>query len=109
MTNVVVDSPATLDEKVGAEVRAWLGRKGLTQRWLADQLNIDPMGVSRRLRGLKPFGVAELCHVAAALDITLAQLLGEEIVNTKNPHSAMSGGSGDSEWAPWGSNPRPTD
>lgn len=86
-------APTTVDQQIGAEIRAWLGRRGWSQRWLAQQLNVAPMQVSRRLRGETPLDVRELFAVAQALDITLGQLLGNDLVNEKNPHLVSGEGS----------------
>lgn len=85
-----------MNRAVGAEIRAWLGRRGKTQRWLSEELELSAMGVSRRLKGEIPFRIDELLRVAPALGISLGQLLGEELVNEKNPHP-MGEGSSSSE------------
>ncbi|AZT95297.1 helix-turn-helix domain-containing protein [Brevibacterium aurantiacum] len=77
--------------KVSSEVRAWLARRGLRQIWLADLLGVGQSAVSKRLRGALPFTAPELMMIANALEISLAELLGE-LVNEKNPHP-MDGGS----------------
>lgn len=76
----------TADSVIGAEVRAWLGRRGVSQKWLAEQLGIVPMGISRRLSGKTSFTARELLLAAQALDVTLGELLGSALVNEKNPH-----------------------
>ncbi|MYM19704.1 helix-turn-helix domain-containing protein [Brevibacterium sp. 5221] len=100
--------------QVSGEIRAWLGRRGLRQAWLADLLGVGQSAVSKRLRGVLPFTVPELFTIAAALDISLGELLGD-VVNEKLPHPRTDGGAeviyqeASNGWAPWGSNPRPAD
>lgn len=60
---------------VAAEVRAELGRQGHDNRWLAGQLGVSEMWVSRRLRGKTRLTVDDLHQVAAALGITAVDLL----------------------------------
>ena len=92
--------------QVGREVRSWMARRGLRQAWLASVLGLSQSVVSKRLRGVLPFTVAELFEVCAVLDITLAQLLGDEIINEKDPHRE---GGGLITYTPRDSNPEPTD
>lgn len=62
-------------ERVAANVRAELARKGITQTDLAAKLAKSQPFVSRRLSGLVPFNVAELAAIASVLDITVADLV----------------------------------
>lgn len=78
---------------IGAEVRAWLGRRSMTQSALADILGYTQPQVSRRLKGLQPFRVDELLTITTHMNITLGQLLGDELVNEKNPHLVSGEGS----------------
>ncbi|AZT99050.1 helix-turn-helix domain-containing protein [Brevibacterium aurantiacum] len=80
------------NERIGLEVRAWMVRKQLKQADVAQLLGFAQKNVSNRLRGQIPFRIDELLAIANYMDITLAQLLGNEIVNEKNPHP-MDGGS----------------
>lgn len=60
---------------VAGEVRAHLGRQGHDGTWLARQLDVSDMWVSRRLRGVTEFTADDLVRVAAVLDIDPALLL----------------------------------
>lgn len=60
---------------VAAEVRAELGRQGHTNAWLAEQLGVSEMWVSRRLRGLTRFTEDDLKRIGNALAIPPADLL----------------------------------
>ena len=64
-------------ERVAAEVRAAMGRTRYTQTRLADQIGMSQAALSRRLRGEVAFDINELSAVAAAMDITLSELLPE--------------------------------
>ncbi|AZL07539.1 helix-turn-helix domain-containing protein [Brevibacterium aurantiacum] len=88
-----IDLERTANLKVSSEVRAWLARRGLKQLWLAELLGVGQSAVSKRLRGALPFTAPELMMIANALDISLAELLGE-LVNEKNPHPMDGGSSG---------------
>ncbi|WP_101574915.1 helix-turn-helix transcriptional regulator [Brevibacterium sp. 239c] len=87
-----MEETITENQRVGLEVRAWMVRKQLKQADLAQILGFAQKNVSNRLRGQMPFRIDELMTIASYMDITLGQLLGEEIVNEKNPHP-MDGGS----------------
>ena len=94
MTVTADSATATLEMnvRVANEVRSWLARRQLTQRQLASVLGISPGSLSFRMKGKTPWTFSELVVAANWLDISLAQLLGEELVNEKNPHP-MDGGS----------------
>lgn len=83
----------TENERVGREIKAWLARHSLKQTDLADVIGVAQKNVSRRLRGEIPFRIDELLAITQALDITLGQLLGNDLVNEKNPHLVSGEGS----------------
>jgi len=60
---------------VAAEVRAELGRQGHDYTWLARQLDVSVMWVSRRLRGLTEFTVDDLLRVAQVIGVEPSVLL----------------------------------
>ena len=60
---------------VAAEVRAEMGRQDRDNAWLAKQLDVSEMWVSRRLRGKIRFSADDVVRVAAALDVPPAQFL----------------------------------
>ena len=62
-------------ERVAANVRAELARKGITQTDLAAKLCKSQPFVSRRLSGRVPFDVADLAAIASVLDIQIADLV----------------------------------
>lgn len=78
--------------RLGAEVRAWLGRRNVSQRQLARMLGMNPTALNFRIQGKRSFDVTELLKIAALLDISLAQLLGDELLNEKTPRQ-IGGGS----------------
>jgi hypothetical protein len=67
-------------EHVAAEVRAELARQGHDNTWLAGQLRVSEMWVSRRLRNITKFSVDDLTRVAAVLDVPVGQFLPAEVV-----------------------------
>ena len=62
---------------VGANVRAEMARRQLSQTALAAHLGLSQAAVSRRLSGHTPFDVNELASVAAWLGVPASTLLGE--------------------------------
>lgn len=59
----------------GANVRAEMARRGVTQAKLAAALGLSQPSVSARLRGVTPFDVDELHTIAAFLGVPLSDLL----------------------------------
>lgn len=58
----------------GANVRAEMGRKGISQAVLASGLGMSQTAISKRLRGETPFDINELVRIAAVLDVPLDRL-----------------------------------
>jgi len=56
-------------------VRARAARNMVTQTELAEALGVSQVAVSRRLRGVVPFDVAELAAVAVLLGCEITELL----------------------------------
>ena len=69
----MTNNPAV--ERIAANVRAELARKGITQTDLALRLKKSQPFVSRRLSGSVPFNVADLDSIATVLDISIASLV----------------------------------
>lgn len=67
----------TTVERVAANVRAELARKGITQSDLAAKLNKSQPFISRRLSGRVAFDVADLASIATVLDVSITSLVGE--------------------------------
>ena len=70
-TDPPTNSP--LSESVASEIRAEMGRRGVTQSILADRLDVHPLWVSRRLSAGSARRIAmtldDLNRIAAVLDI----------------------------------------
>jgi transcriptional regulator with XRE-family HTH domain len=60
---------------VAATLRAELARVGVSGRALAKQLGVHPAWMQRRLSGGVALSVTDLCRVADALDIPVADLM----------------------------------
>ena len=73
------------NRRVSSEVKSWLGRRDLTQKDLAKVLGLSQGSLSFRMRGKTPWSIAELMKTAAWLEISLSQLLGDELLNEKKP------------------------
>ena len=74
-------------------------------------MGIAKSALSVRLNGSREFSISELVEIAAWLDISLADLLGPELLQARrSPRGDMvTAGTEGKEWALWGSNPRPMD
>ncbi|MDO5534767.1 MAG: helix-turn-helix domain-containing protein, partial [Propionibacteriaceae bacterium] len=66
----------SLNTRVGMEIRALMGRYGITQTQLADVLGVNQGQVSKRLRSVIPFTLPEIELIASFFRISAAQLLG---------------------------------
>lgn len=67
--------PMTTTAAVGANIRAELARRGLSQRTLTNVLDVSPTGVSKRLAGVTPIDVDELGKIAAFLGVPVTELI----------------------------------
>ena len=65
----------TTAEYVAAEVRAELGRQGRDNQWLASELSVSEMWVSRRLRNVTDWSVDDLMRVSGVLGVPVTQFL----------------------------------
>ena len=65
--------------KVAANVRAEMGRAGVSQAELASVLGLSQAAVSKRLRGSTRWRVDELAATASHLGVPLAVLLPSEV------------------------------
>lgn len=70
----------TPTQQTGANVRAEMARKGVSQEELAARLGFSQSVVSKRLRGITPFDINELTLIAQHLGVPLASLLPAEAV-----------------------------
>ncbi|MCU4298035.1 XRE family transcriptional regulator [Brevibacterium permense] len=85
------DTPAT---DAAMEVKLWTVRKRVTQKRLSGLLGLPQSSVSARLNGKKPFSIDELYKIAGLMELSLGELLGERLVNEKNPQPVeLAGGS----------------
>jgi transcriptional regulator with XRE-family HTH domain len=64
--------------RVGANVRAEMARRKLSQTALAERLNVTQQKLSRCISGTEAFRVDELHEIAEALDVSVGELIGEE-------------------------------
>jgi transcriptional regulator with XRE-family HTH domain len=67
-----VTTPNTI---TGANVRAEMARRKISQEAVAQTLGLSQASVSARLRGVTPFRVDELLRIADLLDVPLELLL----------------------------------
>lgn len=62
---------------VGANVRAEMARRKVSQREIGVLLNLKQASVSKRIQGETPWRLVELSAIADFLEVPLAALLGE--------------------------------
>lgn len=67
---------------IGANVRAELGRRGMSQAALASHLGISQSQLSKRLLGRIEFGVGEVYTIADFLNVPAKTLMPDEAVPT---------------------------
>lgn len=65
----------TTTRATGANVKAEMARRGVTQTELAARLNITQSALSKRLRGAVSINVDELAAIGHALDVPVFDLL----------------------------------
>lgn len=75
MRNLTYMETRTYNERVAAEVRASIARKGVSQTVVAEQAQMSNASLSRKLKGQYPFAVDELLAIAPLLDITASRIL----------------------------------
>ena len=102
MSNVsAIGSNETIDEAVGRRIHALMWQQRIKNKDLAVLLDLEPTGISKKLRGSSKFSIEQLVDAARALNTTVAYLVGE----TENPHPGKPGGGSSSHLGD--SNPRP--
>lgn len=67
--------PISPSAQAGANIRAEMARRGVSQVELSTQLDLSQSQLSKRLRGDVPLDVDELVKIAEALDVPLSVLL----------------------------------
>ena len=60
---------------VSAEVRSWMGRRGLRQADLAESIGLSRQAIGARLKGRTQWTVDDLAAVAKALGVSMDVLL----------------------------------
>lgn len=81
--------PITPSGAAGANVRAEMARKVMTQTALARHLGFSQVALSARLRGVTPFDVNELARCAEVLGVPLDRLL--DGVGSREPVTEKAG------------------
>lgn len=107
MTIQPLESVDTYDVRVGREIKAWLSRKDLRQKHIAEALGLSQGAASQRLIGSVSFSIHELLAISGLFEISLSELLGSDLINEKGPRPVVQD---ESEGrALRDSNPEPTD
>lgn len=71
-----------VNRDVGARVHTAMWRSRVTQAQLGQILGVSQSVVSKRLRGVAPWSVADLVLVAQALDVEVVELLPRQTTGT---------------------------
>ena len=107
MTQSIPDIHDVATLGLASEVKAWMARLGYRQIDIANALGVTQTQISARLRGQTPFTFEQLIKIAAIMEITLSDLLGDQILTQKHPRPAVQDEG--EECALRDSNPEPTD
>jgi transcriptional regulator with XRE-family HTH domain len=91
---------ATLSELVAEEVRAYMGRKRMSQAQLARGVGKTEMWVSLRLRGRQAIDLNDLMAIADVLGIDASELLTRDVVAKAKANEDGKGVSRDFDHAP---------
>src|SRR5699024_8843297 len=89
LTNEPLETDKKVRLAVAAEIRGWLGKRRHSQAWLAQELGLGRAAILKNLAGYQYFCMEQHVLTNAAYEITLGQLLGEDILNAKSPRPAM--------------------
>lgn len=79
MSTDVTPTVRKLSAQVAEEVRSVMGRKDISKAELARRLGVSEMWTSRRLRGQLPIDLDDMERIAAALDVTVMDLLPRDV------------------------------
>ena len=63
--------------KVAAEIRAHMGRAGITQREVCAATGMSAPNLSRKLRGEASFGLSDLVSITTMLNVPLSRVLAD--------------------------------
>lgn len=67
--------PLTHNDRVASEVRAEMARQRKSQRWVAEQMGVSQVYLSRRLSGRVDLGITDVERIAAVLAIPFDRLM----------------------------------
>lgn len=72
-----MESAQAYNTRVAAEIRAHMGRAGLTQRDVCDATGMSAPNLSRKLRGEAAFGLSDLVAITTLLNVPLSRVLAD--------------------------------
>lgn len=75
-----METPSNATSSVAAEVRAWIGRRGLAQKDICERTGITPSSLSRKLKAKQPFNIDELDRAVIAVVLGLSLVVAAVIV-----------------------------
>ena len=101
-----IESLFTPGLALARQVKAATARAGMSQYKLSKILGVSPSNMSKRFTGQKEFTFSDLLVIAGALDLSLSELLGEDIVNAKLPAPTYTEEKGKKKVAPIGFIPK---
>lgn len=89
MTNAATDTVRTLSDQVAEEIRVALTRRRMSQRQLAQALNVSPAWLNYRLTGVQAIDVNDMQRIADALGVSVLDLFPRDMVRPNNRSSAL--------------------
>lgn len=95
------ETPLSPNQVAGREIKTWMLRTNTKQKDLAALLEMTQAGVSKKLRGEAAFTLDDLLKIAGFFELSLAELLGDGVLNAKIPSTALSN-EGEKKIAPIG-------
>lgn len=79
MTRPPQGPDGSLSAKVADEIRAWLGRRRMSQAQLARELGVSAPWVSYRLGGTQPIDLNDMERICAVLDVDVVTVLSNAV------------------------------
>lgn len=85
MSTAPITRDNTLNNQVAGEIRAWMGRREMTQADVARALDENEMWVMRRIRGRQAMTIEDLQRIAAVLRVSVLDLFPPNTTNARLP------------------------
>jgi transcriptional regulator with XRE-family HTH domain len=77
--------------RIGQKIQEYLDRSGATQSDLADQIGVSKQVMHKIIHGKKAINVQEISLIAAAIQVSVDELLREDVPSRAEPFVMMMG------------------